>query len=77
MFELNVINILKAKNKSKYWLLNQLNSFNDTPMLSYTNFNNLINNKTKSIKYITIFKLCTILECSPNDLFINVNNTNK
>lgn len=77
MFELNVINILKEKNKSKYWLLNQLNSFDDSPMLSYTNFNNLLNNKTKSIKYSTLYKLCVILNCSPTDLFININNTNK
>ena len=66
MIELNVLEILDKKNKSKYWLFNELN--NISPM-SYTNYNNLIKNKTKSIKYENIDKLCKILNCEPNDLF--------
>ena len=31
--------------------------------------NNLVENKTQSIKYSNIEKLCQILECNPNDLF--------
>ncbi len=68
MFKLNVIQLLKQKQKSKYWLFNELNKI--TP-ISYTNFNNLVENRTKSIKYENIDKLCQILECTPNDLFIN------
>lgn len=63
MLELNVLDILKKKGKSKYWLFNQLNC------MSYTNFNNIVENKTKSIKYDNIEKFCKILECEPNDLF--------
>ena len=37
--------------------------------ISYTNFNNLVENKTQSIKYSNIDKLCKILNCDPNDLF--------
>ena len=37
--------------------------------MSYTNFNNIITNKTKSIKYENIEKFCKILNCEPNDLF--------
>ena len=48
MLQLNVLNILKEKNKSKYWLFNQLNNIKP---ISYTNFNNLVTNKTQSIKY--------------------------
>lgn len=66
MIELNVLEILDKKNKSKYWLFNELN--NISPM-SYTNYNNLIKNKTKSIKYENIDKLCKILNCEPNELF--------
>jgi putative transcriptional regulator len=66
MIELNILEILDKKNKSKYWLFNELN--NISPM-SYTNYNNLIKNKTKSIKYENIDKLCKILNCEPNDLF--------
>ena len=74
MYELNVINILKKKNKSKYWLFNQLNNIKP---ISYTNFNNIVSNKTKSIKYSTLTNLCNILNCTPNDLLINANNNTK
>lgn len=62
MIKLNVLEILKKKGKTKYWLFNQLD-------MSYTNFNNIVSNKTKSIKYENIEKFCKILECEPNDLF--------
>ncbi len=62
MLKLNVIELLEKKGKTKYWLFNQLD-------MSYTNFNNIISNKTKSIKYENIEKFCKILDCEPNDLF--------
>ncbi len=55
--------ILKEKGKSKYWLYMQLGH-------SYQNFNNLYCNRTKGIKFETIEALCDILECTPNDLFV-------
>lgn len=73
MLKLNVIQILKNQNKSKYWLFNQINA---KKPISYTNFNNLISNKTNSIKYDNIELLCTILNCQPNDLFISTNEKN-
>ncbi len=66
MVKLNVKKLLKEKNKTKYWLFNMLNNVGN---VSYTNFNNLVENKTGSIKYSNIEKLCKILECTPNDLF--------
>lgn len=66
MVTLNVKKLLKEKNKSKYWLFNKLN---DIENISYSNFNNLVENKTQSIRYKNIEKLCKILECTPNDLF--------
>ena len=66
MITLNVLALLEEKGKSKYWLFNELNKFD--PM-SYTNFNAMVTNKTKSIKYDNIDKLCKILKCKPNDLF--------
>ncbi len=62
MLKLNVLELLEKKGKTKYWLYNQLE-------MSYTNFNNIVTNKTKSIKYENIEKFCKILECEPNDLF--------
>ena len=64
--------IIREKKKTKYWLFNQLNNVGN---ISYTNFNNLVENKTQSIKYSNIEKLCKILECEPNDLFtISIDN---
>ena len=63
MVKLKVIALLKKEGKSKYWLYNQLE------MNHYTNFNNLINNKTISIKYEYIDKLCKIFNCEIQDLF--------
>lgn len=65
MIKLNILEILKKKGKTKYWLFNQLD-------MSYTNFNNIVENKTKSIKYENIEKFCDILGCEPNDLFKRV-----
>ena len=65
MLKLNVLELLEKKGKTKYLLFNQLE-------MSYTNFNNIVTNKTKSIKYENIEKFCKILECEPNDLFKKV-----
>lgn len=66
MLKLNVLELLKRKNKTKYWLFNELNKYKT---ISYTNFNNIVENKNKSIKYENIEKFCEILNCEPNDLF--------
>lgn len=63
MVKLNVLKLLKERNKTKYWLYNQLN-------MSYQNFNNMVNNKTKSIRYENIEIICQLLDCTPNDLFV-------
>ena len=62
MVKLNVLDLLNKKGKTKYWLYIQLG-------MSYQNFNNMVNNKTKSIRYEMIDTLCQIFECSPNELF--------
>lgn len=60
--KLRVLEILKEKEKTKYWLYMQMG-------LSYQNLNNLITNKTSGIKFENLQALCDILECTPNDLF--------
>ena len=69
MIKINVLNLLEQKGKTKYWLFVQMG-------MTYTNFNNLITNKTKAIKYENIEKLCNILECEPSDLFVRVDENN-
>ena len=61
--KLDVLKKLEEKGKTKYWLYMQLG-------MSYQNFNNMVNNRTKSIRYETLDALCSILECTPNDLLI-------
>ena len=60
--KLRVLEILEEKQKTKYWLWMQLGT-------SYRNFDNMIKNRTKMIRFETIQALCDILECTPNDLF--------
>lgn len=62
MIKLNAIPLLEKRGKTKYWLYKQLG-------MSYQNFNNMINNRTKSIQYANIETLCLLLECTPNELF--------
>ena len=62
IMKLRVIDILNEKGKTRYWLYIQLG-------MSYQNFNKMIYNETKSIKYDNLQALCEILECTPNDLF--------
>ena len=60
--KIRILEILKEKGKTKYWLYSQLG-------LSYQNFNKIINNKTNGIKFENLKNICEILECTPNDLF--------
>lgn len=59
---LRILEILKEKGKTKYWLYIQMG-------LSYQNFSKMVNNQTGSIKFANLQSLCDILECTPNDLF--------
>lgn len=37
--------------------------------MSYQNFNRMVNNQTKSIRYENIETLCLLLNCTPNEWF--------
>ncbi len=62
MIKLNVLELLEKNGKTKYWLYKQLG-------MSYQNFNRMVNNQTKSIRYENIETICLLLSCTPNDLF--------
>ena len=62
MVKLKVLELLKQKGHTKYWLYKQLG-------MSYQNFNKMVNNQTKSIRYENIETICFLLECTPNELF--------
>ncbi len=62
MIRLNALKQLEKSGKTRYWLNMQTG-------MSYQNFNNMINNKTRSIQYQNIELLCRIFERTPNELF--------
>lgn len=63
MVKLNAINLLEKNGRTKYWLYKQLG-------MSYQNFNKMVNNETKSIRYEVIDIMCDLFDCTPNELFI-------
>ena len=63
MVKLNVLPLLEQHGRTKYWLWKQLG-------MSYQNFNKMITNETKSIRYETIDALCGIFNCTPNDILL-------
>lgn len=63
MIRLDVLRLLEEQGRTKYWLYKQLG-------MSYQNFNRMVNNETKSIRYENIETMCLLLNCTPNDLFL-------
>ena len=61
MAKLDIFPLLEQQGKTKYWLYKQLG-------MSYQNFNTMINNETKSIRYENIEAICQLLNCTPNDI---------
>ena len=55
--KLRILDILEEKGKTKYWLYIQLG-------LSYQNFNKMVNNETKSIRYENIETMCILFNCT-------------
>lgn len=64
MIKLDVLHLLEKQGKTKYWLWKELGT------MSYQNFNKMVNNETKSIRYETLDAICSILDCTPNDILI-------
>lgn len=62
MVYLRIDELLKEKQKSKYWLVKNMEG-------SWKCINNLITNEDTSIHFSTIDKLCSVLECQVGDLF--------
>lgn len=59
---LRVDKILIEKNISKYALQKMID-------MDYDNMNKMIRNRTTSIRYATLGKLCKALNCNVGDLF--------
>jgi len=69
MIQLRIEEILQEQGKTKYWLNKKLDN------MCYRNFNNLVSNKTISIRFDTLEKLSNALEVPVGDLFQKVEDT--
>jgi DNA-binding Xre family transcriptional regulator len=69
MVRLRILDILEEQNHTKYWLYKRMD------MLSYRNFQNIVENRTSSIHFETIEKLSRILDVPIGDLFEQVEDT--
>ncbi len=60
---LEIKSLLSKKNKTVYWLAKNTD-------MCFNSISSIINNKTKSISFDTLEKICIALECTPNDIII-------
>lgn len=63
MIELNIMPMLKAKGRTRYWLAKETG-------MSYPSITRLVNGETRAVRMETIEALCEVLECTPDDLFL-------
>mgnify|MGYP002519309067 CR=1 FL=1 len=73
MIKINIEELLKKNNRTKYWLCNKMN-------ITSRNLNRIIYGKTTSISFKYIEEFCLYLNTNPGELFtyikedIKVNN---
>lgn len=63
MIKIDIDNLLKKNNKTKYWLCKSMN-------ITSHNLNKIINGETTSISFKYIEEFCKYLNCTPNELII-------
>ena len=63
MIKMNVQKLLDERNKTRYWLVKEMQT-------TYKTVNKICDNTLTGLQLETIEKLCEILKCSPNDLFV-------
>lgn len=68
MVKINIVELLKKNNKTKYWLCQKMN-------MTSRNLNRIINGKTTAISFKYIEEFCKYLNCTPGEL-IEVLETN-
>ena len=61
MIVIKIDEILKSKNKTRYWLAKET-------CMTYPNLVNLCKSDTASIKFKLIEKICKVLECEISDI---------
>ena len=61
MVKVNLVELLKKNNRSKYWLCNQMN-------ITAKNLNRIILGETTAISFRYIEEFCKYLNCTPAEL---------
>ena len=69
MIKINIEELLKNNNKSKYWLRQKMN-------LTSRNINRIIKGETTSISFKYIEDFCYYLNCTPGELITYINENN-
>ena len=62
---LRVKEILKEKNKTKYWFIKNMEG-------GYRATSDMMNNETSSIHFETLDKICNILDCELSDIIVRI-----
>ncbi len=62
MIKLNIEELLKKNNRSKYWLRQRMN-------ITSRNLNKIIRGETNAISFKYIEEFCMYLNCTPSELF--------
>lgn len=70
MIKINIEELLKKNNKSKYWLKGKMN-------ITSRNLNKIIRGETSSISFKYIEDFCKYLNCTPGELITIVPNQEK
>lgn len=70
MIKVNIEELLKKNNRSKYWLRQNMD-------MTSRNLNRIIRGETTSISFRHIEEFCHFLNCTPGELLILVDKDNK
>ena len=63
MFKISVDKILESKGKSRYWLSKEAE-------ITYPTMKKLADGNTTSINFDVLYKICKVLDCTPNDILV-------
>ena len=63
MIQINVKELLKKQNKTKYWFVKQMEG-------GYQSLTRMMENQTTSIRFDTLEKMCDILDCEIGDIIV-------
>ena len=63
MIQINVKELLKKQNKTKYWFVKQMEG-------GYQSLTRMMENQTTSIRFDTLEKMCDIFDCEIGDIIV-------